>query len=76
MRPTENIPVVFERGVFRPESPIELPDRSRFLMTLRELPFDESDAQAARRELADLRSRGVVRLNGWTFDRDDLYERG
>ncbi len=76
----EDIPVVYENGVFRPESPVDLPERARLRISIHDAAPANGSASGAREgSLKDtfdaLRTRGVVRAGGWRPTRDELHER-
>lgn len=75
MRFEQEVPVIFENGVFKPEPRIDLPDHARFMITIRDASVDDAAADAAQQAIEEIRARGLIRLDGWTFDRDELYER-
>lgn len=76
------IPVVYENGVFRPETPVDIPEHSRLRISIRDgepgpangtpplalIPFKEA--------LNSLRTRGLIRTGGWLPTREELHERG
>jgi predicted DNA-binding antitoxin AbrB/MazE fold protein len=76
---SDDIPVVYENGVFRPERPVSFPERARLRITVHE-PAPASHRTHAGRSLAEvlngLRSRGLIRTGGWRPTREELHERG
>lgn len=70
------IPVIYENGVFRPETPVDIPDRSRLRISIRDdLDRRDTPAMPLKETLERLRARGLVRANGWRPTRDELHER-
>jgi hypothetical protein len=74
------IPVVYENGVFRPESPLDLPEHSRHLVSIRQVPGAAQNGHPATGAdlgavFEALRSRGLIRAGGWRPSRDELHER-
>jgi predicted DNA-binding antitoxin AbrB/MazE fold protein len=75
---SDDIPVVYENGVFRPEGPVNIPEHSRLRITIQEITAGSNGAPNGQ-SLADilhgLRARGLVRSAGWRPTRDQLHER-
>jgi len=76
----DDIPVVYENGVFRPETPVDLPERARLRISIHEAAPANGSANGAhevslKEAFDDLRARGVVRSGGWRPTRDELHER-
>jgi predicted DNA-binding antitoxin AbrB/MazE fold protein len=77
MEQNGEIPVIFERGVFRPEQPVDLPEHSRHRVVVRQ---SESSANGhhpngLKQTLEGLRARGLIRAGGVVPNRDELHER-
>lgn len=76
---SSDIHAVYENGVFRPEEPVNLPDRSRVRISIHDSEARrDGDASMAplKETLNRLRASGVIRTGGWKPSRDDLHERG
>ncbi len=72
----EEYDAVYEGGVFRPEGPVNLPEKARVRVRADRA---ESPSDAARRlvQLAqEIRARGLLNSDGWKFNREELYDRG
>ena len=74
------IPVVYENGVFRPETPVSFPEHARLRILVRDGDGPRAQGQSNGLPLMDaldrLRSRGLIRTAGWRPTRDELHERG
>ena len=70
-----DIPVTYSGGVLRPDTRLDAPEGSRFLVSLRDqAPTAESRKRAW--ELIDrVRREGLIKLRGARWTRDDLYDR-
>ena len=70
-----DIPVTYLGGVLRPDTRLDVPEGSRFLVSLR----DQSPTAESRKrawELIDrVRREGLIKLRGTRWTRDDLYDR-
>lgn len=63
-------------GVFHPDEPVQLPDRSRVRLTVQ--PIEAWSAETARAEWESLKAslaKHPVHLGGKRFTRDELYDR-
>jgi predicted DNA-binding antitoxin AbrB/MazE fold protein len=68
--------VVYESGVLRPEDPLNLPDRTRLVIAIRRIDTTPQAEAQGRELLHEIRRRGVIRLGGWRPTRDEIHERG
>lgn len=69
------IPATFEGGVLRPDRDLHLPDRAKVLILLRRVDVSQAQADDAQRRLEELSKREDMRVPGWRFDRESLYDR-
>lgn len=78
MQRRTDIPVIYENGVFRPESPVDLPERSRHHISIHDdsSPANGHPRASLKDSLEQLRARGLIRTGGWRPTRDELHERG
>ena len=76
MRSFDDILVTYSGGVLRPDSRLDVPEGTRFRVSMRdEHPTAESRKHA--RELIDrVRREGLIKLQGMRWKRSDLYDRG
>jgi predicted DNA-binding antitoxin AbrB/MazE fold protein len=72
-----DIPVIYENGVFRPETPVNLPEHSRLRISIHDPSPATNGApvQPLKDALDALRARGLIRTGGWRPTRDELHER-
>jgi predicted DNA-binding antitoxin AbrB/MazE fold protein len=70
-----DLPMIYENGVLRPEGPLNFPERTRVLATVRTVPETREPAAEFVRKLRELRARAGLSTGGWRFDRDRLYDR-
>jgi predicted DNA-binding antitoxin AbrB/MazE fold protein len=78
MEYADEIPVVFENGVFRPESPVNLPEHTRFRILVRNgngAADQRPNAESSSADFSRLRAKGLVKSSGWHPTRDELHER-
>ena len=69
------IPVVYQNGVLRPDTPLNLPERTRLMAQLRPVERSRESADAFIARLETLRQAAGVQTCGWRFDRDRIYDR-
>lgn len=75
MAPNGDISVVFEDGVLKPESELELPEHSRLVIEIQRVAVTDDSRAEGRRVFHEIREKGLLRSNGWRLKRDELYER-
>ncbi|MEX2217485.1 MAG: antitoxin family protein [Phycisphaerales bacterium] len=77
-----DIPVVFEHGVFRPTTPVHLPENARFRIMIRPEkagptgPGNGIPSGPVNGSFQQLRDRALIRAGNWRPTRDELHERG
>jgi hypothetical protein len=67
--------VVYDQGVLRPEVELGLPDQTRLLVSIRRVTPTPADESEGRRIIDEIRTRGLIRLDSWRPQRDELHER-
>ncbi len=69
---------VFENGVFRPESPCDLPEGTRVTLAIRDEKAELSveERRAIRRQVVERMARNPLPEDAPHFRRDDFYDRG
>jgi predicted DNA-binding antitoxin AbrB/MazE fold protein len=75
----ETVTAVFEHGVFRPESPCDLPEGSRVVLAIQDepkKPLSEEERRAIRRRVVARMRRSPLPADAPQFRRDDIYDRG
>lgn len=75
MTPHDEIAVIYEKGVLRPERALDIPEQTRLMAKLRELGVDGLDEVRGKRILEDLWQRGSLDFGNWRPTRDELHER-
>lgn len=70
-----DFPAVYRDGVLRPGRPLDLPDNTRVRVAIRRIDVSADEERRGRLAMAELRRKGVLRLNGWPPSRDELHER-
>jgi predicted DNA-binding antitoxin AbrB/MazE fold protein len=81
-----DVGATYENGVLRPDRKLDLEDRARVIISVRQADATGRDATAQasepsttqeeyRRRLERLFETVKLDLRGWTFNRDELYER-
>jgi predicted DNA-binding antitoxin AbrB/MazE fold protein len=75
MRSRNEITVVVDQGVLRPETRIDMPDGTRLVIMIRSVETTPEADAVAREKLHELRRRGTVRLGGWHPTREEMHER-
>lgn len=70
------IAVIFDQGVLRPETVLNLPDQTRLVVSIRRIETTPQAEAEARQRLHAIRESGRIRLGGWRPRRDELHERG
>jgi predicted DNA-binding antitoxin AbrB/MazE fold protein len=71
-----SIPVVFEKGVFRPAVPVHLPDGARLRVVLEPATGAKpEDLPPLSQVFAKFRALGLVDSGGGRPTRDELHER-
>jgi predicted DNA-binding antitoxin AbrB/MazE fold protein len=75
MEQNREVSVVYENGVFRPETQLNLPEHGRYRAVLTPISSTKSCSSAFVGKLRELRARAGVHTSGWRFDRDRLYDR-
>lgn len=79
MKRFDDIPVVFENGVFRPESPVDIPEHARLVIRVQDEqvgPRGPHVPGSLKAELDALRARNLIRPGPWRPTREELHERG
>ncbi len=76
VRSGTGLAVVYEHGILRPESNLELPDQTRLTITIGRVETTPEAENHGRLLLHELRQRGTVRLGSWHPRREELQERG
>src|SRR5438552_1035411 len=79
----DTISAVFEHGVFRPETPFDLPEGSRVLLAVQPLSKNSGDAEVLsveerrqiRRRVVERMMRNPLPEHTARFNRDDMYDR-
>lgn len=78
----DTVTAVFENGAFRPESPVELPEGSRVVLSIANAsgiapPAVESAEERRRilREVVERMMRNPIPPDSPRFTRDELHER-
>lgn len=70
------ISVIVENGVLRPETPLTYPEHTRLRVRVERVETTAQAEEEARRLFREIRASGVVRLNGWQRPtREELHER-
>jgi predicted DNA-binding antitoxin AbrB/MazE fold protein len=75
MRSGNEMSVIVDQGVLRPETRLDMPDGTRLVIVIRSVETTPEAAAAAREKLHELRRRGTVRLGGWHPTREEMHER-
>lgn len=72
-----DIPVIYENGVFKPQTPVDLPEHARLRISIHDAPpsANGADPQPLKAAFESLRARGLIRTGGWRPTRDELHER-
>jgi len=71
----DQIPVVYENGVLRPEQPLAIPDKTRLVVAIHSVSVTPESAAAGLETLRRIQREGLICLNGWHPTRDEMHER-
>jgi len=66
---------MYEGGVFKPQEPVELPERTLVGLHVDSMRPRPKERAAAIDEWNRLSDAGVLNSGGWKFTRDELHER-
>ncbi len=75
MQDATELAAIFENGVLRPESELDLPEHSRVIIRIRRIDVSADDERAGRELFGKLVERHGIELNGWKPSREELHER-
>jgi predicted DNA-binding antitoxin AbrB/MazE fold protein len=67
--------VVVENGVLRPEQKLNFPEHTRLVIRIQRVETTAEGTAEAKRLFAEIRASGRVRLGGWHPTRDEMHER-
>lgn len=65
----------YEGGVFKPDHPVDLPERKRVRLRMDEPRGSDDSKQSLLRLIDEIRRKGTFTMGDKPFDRNDLYER-
>lgn len=71
----EEYDAVYENGVFRPEGPVNLPEKARVRVRADRPDTGSGAKERLLRLVSDIRARGNFSMGDKPFNRADLYER-
>ncbi len=74
MKGSPELAVVYEGGVLRPESDLDLPDQTRLVIAIRRVETTPESEARGRQLLHDIRNGGGIRLGSWRPTREELHE--
>jgi predicted DNA-binding antitoxin AbrB/MazE fold protein len=72
------VTAVFENGVFRPESPCDLPEGARVVLAIQEeskKPLSDEEKRAILQAMVERMKANPLRADAPRFTRDEMHER-
>ena len=75
---SETVTAVYEHGVFRPDSPCDLPEGSRVVLAIQDAPqkpLSEEEKKRMIEEMIERMKRNPLPPDAPRFKRDDFYDR-
>lgn len=69
------ISVIVENGVLRPETALNYPEHTRLRVRVERVETTPEAAQAAQKLFEEIQASGAVRLGGWHPTREEMHER-
>lgn len=72
---SEELTVLYEDGVLRPDRPLDFPDHTSLVIAIRRVGTTAEAEERGRSRLRHILEKCPVRLGGWHPTRDEMHER-
>jgi len=75
MKSKDEVSVLYEGGVLKPDRDLDLPDHTRLIIAIRRVETTPESELRGRRSLHEIRESGCIQLRAWYPSREELHER-